>query len=128
MSAARKGSKATGKTKKTDLPPKGRRNPDPLSGESGAHPVETGVGAALGGAAAGAAGGAIAGPAGAAIGAVAGAVAGGYAGKSVGEVIDPTIEDGWLREFHESQEYDDPVDFSQSARTSSSTSVNSLSG
>ncbi|MFT3879647.1 MAG: hypothetical protein QM703_08305 [Gemmatales bacterium] len=41
--------KSTGK--KTDLPPRGNRNPDPITGAAGAHPIETGVGAALGGAA-----------------------------------------------------------------------------
>src|SRR5947209_5745059 len=27
--------------KKVDLPPKGDRNPDPITGEAGAHPIET---------------------------------------------------------------------------------------
>ena len=45
------------------------RNPDPITGAPGAHPVGTGVGAA-GGGTAGAAIGAIGGPAGAVIGAV----------------------------------------------------------
>src|SRR4029077_18614744 len=36
-------------------------NPDPITGEPGAHPVGTGVGAALAGAAAGAAGGLVGG-------------------------------------------------------------------
>lgn len=85
--------------KKTDLPPKGDRNPDPITDEAGAHPIETGVGAALGGAAVGAAAGAVAGPVGAALGAAVGAVAGGYGGKAVGESIDPTVEDEWLRDY-----------------------------
>ena len=34
--------------KKLDLPPKGNRNPDPITNEAGAHPIETGVGAAGG--------------------------------------------------------------------------------
>ena len=84
--------------KKVDLPPKGKRNADPFTDAPGAHPVETGVGAAIGGAGAGAAVGAVAGPVGTAVGAAVGAVAGGYAGKAVGEVIDPTTDDTWLRD------------------------------
>src|SRR5438067_248248 len=87
---------------KTDLPPKGNRNPDPITKESGAHPIETGVGAALGGAGAGFAAGMAAGPVGAAVGTVVGAVAGGLAGKAVGEKIDPTIEDKWVNEYYQS--------------------------
>lgn len=85
--------------KTTDLPPKGDRNADPITDQPGAHPIETGIGAALGGAAAGALAGTVVGPVGTAIGAVVGAVAGGYAGKSVGEHIDPTIEDAWYGEY-----------------------------
>src|SRR3982750_2917322 len=91
--------------KTADLPPKGDRNPDPITDAPGAHPIETGVGAALGGAASGMAVGAVAGPVGAAIGAAVGAVAGGYAGKGVGELIDPTTEDNWLRESFPSRPY-----------------------
>lgn len=91
--------------KKVDLPPKGQRNADPLTNASGSHPIEAGVGAAAVGAAAGAGFGAVAGPAGAAIGAVVGGVAGGYAGKTVGEMIDPTMEDSWLRENFTSRPY-----------------------
>jgi len=91
----------TDQEKTADLPPKGARNPDPLSGASGAHPIETGVGAAVGGAATGMAIGAMGGPVGAVIGGiVGGAVAGGLAGKGVGELIDPTLEDTWLREYY----------------------------
>ena len=98
--ATRKKSAKTSKEKTVDLPPKGPRNTDPLSGAAGAHPIETGVGAAVGGAAAGLAVGALGGPVGAVIGAaVGGAVAGGLAGKGVGELIDPTTEDVWLREY-----------------------------
>jgi uncharacterized protein (TIGR02271 family) len=98
--ATRKKSTKTQKEKTVDLQPKGPRNTDPLSGAAGAHPIETGVGAALGGAAAGLAVGAFGGPVGAVIGAaVGGAVAGGLAGKGVGELIDPTTEDAWLREY-----------------------------
>jgi hypothetical protein len=91
--------------KKVDLPPRGPRNADPLSGASGSHPIETGVGAAVLGAVGGVAAGAATGPAGAAIGAAVGAVIGGYAGKGLGEMIDPTIEDTWLRENFESRPY-----------------------
>lgn len=68
------------------------RHEDPLSNESGAFPVGTGVGAMLGGAAAGAAAGAVAGPVGAIVGTIAGGVFGGYTGKMVSEYIDPTID------------------------------------
>lgn len=91
--------------KSVDLPPTGDRNADPITDAPGAHPIETGIGAALGGAAAGAAVGTVAGPVGTAIGAVVGAVAGGYAGKGVGEMIDPTSEDEWLRASFPARSY-----------------------
>lgn len=91
--------------KSVDLPPTGDRNADPITDAPGAHPIETGIGAALGGAATGAAIGTIAGPVGTAIGAALGAVAGGYAGKGVGELIDPTSEDEWLRDAFPSRPY-----------------------
>jgi hypothetical protein len=82
-------------------------NPDPITGQPGAHPVGTGLGAAAAGAAAGAAGGLIAGPAGAAVGAVIGGVAGGLAGKGVAESIDPTVEDGYWRDNYAHRPYYD---------------------
>ena len=85
--------------KTVDLPPYGPRNADPITDAPGSHPIETGVGAALGGAATGAALGAAIGPAGVVLGTVAGAIAGGLAGKGVGELIDPTTEDNWIREW-----------------------------
>jgi hypothetical protein len=91
--------------KTVDLPPKGDRNPDPITDAAGAHPIEVGAGAALGGAAAGLAAGAAAGPVGAVIGAVVGGVAGGYGGKAVGELIDPTTDDPWLRESFQDKKY-----------------------
>lgn len=98
--ATRKKSTKKDTEKKVDLPPKGPRNADPLTDAPGAHPIETGVGAGLGGAAAGLAIGAVGGPVGAVIGGVVGgAVAGGLVGKGVGELIDPTTEDVWLREY-----------------------------
>ena len=85
--------------KSVDLPPYGPRNPDPITDSPGSHPIETGVGAALGGAATGAALGVAIGPPGVVLGAVAGAIAGGLAGKGVGELIDPTTEDNWIRDW-----------------------------
>lgn len=78
-------------------------NPDPITGETGAHPVGTGVGAASGGVAGAAIGAAVGGPIGAAVGIVAGGVAGGYAGKAAGEAIDPTREDTYWRDNYVSQ-------------------------
>lgn len=86
--------------KSVDLPPYGRRNPDPITDSPGSHPIETGLGAVVGGAASGLAVGAVGGPVGAVVGAVVGgAVAGGLAGKGVGELIDPTTEDNWIRTY-----------------------------
>src|SRR3954466_13396097 len=93
------------KGKKVDLPPEGNRNPDPITDAPGAHPIETGIGAAVAGAASGVAVGAVAGPVAAAGGAAVGAVAGGYAGKGIGELIDPTTEDNWLRDNFQSRPY-----------------------
>ena len=70
-----------------------KTNPDPLTGETGSHPVGTGVGTA-GGAVAGAAiGGVIGGPLGAAVGALVAGVAGAHSGRGVAEAINPTAED-----------------------------------
>ena len=74
-------------------------NPDPITGEPGAHPVGTGVGAASAGAA-GAAIGAVGGPVGILAGTVIGAVAGGLAGKGVAESLDPTNEEGYWQANH----------------------------
>ena len=80
-------------------------NLDPISGEPGAHPVGTGLGAAAAGAATGALGGAVGGPVGAAVGAVIGAVAGGLAGKGVAESVDPTTEAAYWRDNHANRPY-----------------------
>ncbi|MBX9628360.1 MAG: YsnF/AvaK domain-containing protein [Gemmataceae bacterium] len=89
--------------KSVDVPPYGSRNPDPLTDQPGSHPVETGVGAVLGGVASGLAVGAVGGPVGAVVGGiVGGAVGGGLAGKGVGELIDPTTQDNWLRDYFKS--------------------------
>jgi hypothetical protein len=85
--------------KKTDLPPYGPRNADPITDEAGAHPIEAGLGAAAAGAATGFAAGLIAGPVGAVAGAIVGGLAGGYAGKAAGEWIDPTIDPVFVEEF-----------------------------
>lgn len=94
----------TPKTKTVDLPPRGDRNPDPITDAPGAHPIETGVGATLAGVAAGALAGALGGPLGAVAGAIAGGAAvGGVAGHAVGELIDPTLEDNWISDYAKSQ-------------------------
>ena len=79
-------------------------NPDPITGEPGAHPIGTGVGAA-GAGAIGAAIGAVGGPVGVVAGTAIGAVVGGLAGKSVAEQIDPTNEDGYWQAHHARQVY-----------------------
>lgn len=79
-------------------------NPDPLTGEPGAHPVGTGVGA-VGGAVTGAAIGAAGGPVGAAVGMAAGAVVGGLGGKAVAERVNPTAEDAYWRDAYNREAY-----------------------
>ena len=86
-----------------------KANPDPMTGEPGAHPLGTGVGAA-GAGLAGAAIGAVAGPIGSLAGAVVGAVVGGLAGKGVGEAMNPTEEAKYWREAHARQPYATPTD------------------
>ena len=79
----------------------------------GAHPTELGVldavsaavGTVLGGTVSGAAIGMVAGPIGAAAGAIVGAVAGGYAGLEAAKLIDPTVEDDWLRKEFRKRPY-----------------------
>ena len=91
--AIRKKASRGRKQKTVDVPPKGKRNRDPITNAPGSHPVETGAGAMLGGAAAGLAVGALGGPVGAVSGStIGGAVVGGLAGKGVGELVDPTKE------------------------------------
>lgn len=81
------------------------RNPDPITGQPGAHPVGTGVGAAGVGTAATAVGAAVGGPVGAVIGAVAGSVVGGLLGKGVAEKIDPTVEEAYWRDNYRDRPY-----------------------
>jgi len=80
-------------------------NRDPLTGEPGAHPVGTGLGAIAGGAAAGAVTGTVAGPVGTVVGAAIGAVVGGLAGKGVAEAIDPTRERAYWSENYSGRDY-----------------------
>lgn len=79
-------------------------NRDPITGETGAHPIGTGAGAAVAGTI-GTAVGSIAGPVGGAIGAVVGGVVGGLLGKSTAEAFDPTVEDAYWRENYSSRPY-----------------------
>jgi hypothetical protein len=80
-------------------------NRDPISGEPGAHPLGTGVGAAGAGTVGTVIGGVVGGPVGAVVGAVVGSVVGGLAGKEVAEQIDPTFEDNHWRENYSSRPY-----------------------
>lgn len=79
-------------------------NRDPITGEPGAHPVGTGIGAASAGAV-GAAVGAVGGPVGSVIGAAIGSVVGGLVGKSAAEAVNPTVEDDYWRENYTSRPY-----------------------
>ncbi len=93
---------------------KSLRNEDPISGESGSHPVTSGVGAAIGGASVGALAGLAAGPVGTVAGAIAGGIAGAYAGKAVGEEVNPTIErEYWLSVYQDRPYYQDGRSFDQ---------------
>jgi hypothetical protein len=77
----------------------------PSFGLLGAHPVESGFGAAAGLAAAGALGGTVVGPVGTLLGAVAGAVAGALAGDQIAEAIDASAEEAYWRENYSSRPY-----------------------
>ncbi len=92
----------------TDAKKPDSTNPDPITGQPGAHPVGTGVGAAGAGAAGAAIGAVVGGPVGAIVGAVVGAVSGGLAGKSAAEAMDPTVEDEYWRSNHATQPYVEP--------------------
>ena len=80
-------------------------NLDPISGQPGAHPVGTGIGAAGAGTAGTVIGAVLGGPVGAVVGAVVGSVAGGLAGKSAAEKINPTAEDDHWRNNYTSRPY-----------------------
>lgn len=80
-------------------------NPDPVTGEPGAHPVGTGVGAATGGTVGAVIGGAVGGPLGAMVGAAVGGIAGGLAGKGISESVNPTEEDAFWRDHYSTRPY-----------------------
>ena len=84
------------------------RNRDPISGEPGAHPIGTALGAG-GAASAGAALGSVAGPvgsvAGAVVGAIAGGIFGGLAGSGIAELVNPTLELEYWRENYSTRPY-----------------------
>jgi len=82
-------------------------NADPITGEPGAHPIGTGIGAAGAGTAGAAIGGVVGGPIGAVVGAVVGSVVGGLAGKGVAEQINPTMEEEYWRTNYSSRSYVD---------------------
>lgn len=83
-------------------------NPDPITGQSGAHPVGTGVGAGTAGAVGTAIGGVVGGPVGAVVGAVVGSVVGGLVGKNVAESVNPTVEDEYWNTNYKSRDYVKP--------------------
>lgn len=80
-------------------------NADPITGEPGAHPVGTGVGAAGAGVAGAALGTALGGPVGGILGGVIGAIAGGAAGHAMAEVYDPTAEDAYWAQNYRNRDY-----------------------
>lgn len=93
------------KSNDVDIANQANSNRDPISGELGAHPLGTGVGAAGAGTVATIAGGLVGGPVGAVVGALVGAVAGGLTGKDVAEQINPTVEDNHWRQTYSSRPY-----------------------
>ncbi|HJX27683.1 MAG TPA: hypothetical protein VJ885_07190 [Thermoanaerobaculia bacterium] len=88
-------------------------NRDPLTGESGAHPVGTGVGAASGGTIGAVIGGAVGGPVGAIIGAAVGGLTGGFAGKGIAESVNPTEEDSFWSDAYKDRPYAQNRDYEQ---------------
>ncbi|AMV32915.1 hypothetical protein VN12_12375 [Pirellula sp. SH-Sr6A] len=92
-------------------------NEDPLTGESGAHPIGTGLGAVVGGAATGAAVGSVAGPIGTVAGTVVGGIAGALAGKAIAEEVNPTVElEYWQSEYRNRPYYNEAFPFEWYAR------------
>ncbi|MBD1848781.1 hypothetical protein [Leptolyngbya sp. GB1-A1] len=67
-------------------------HPDPITGETGSHPIATGIGAGIVGTI-GMLVGSVTGPVGAIAGAAIGSILGGLVGKSAAEATHPTIED-----------------------------------
>lgn len=80
-------------------------NRDPISGEPGAHPVGTGIGAAGAGTIGTVVGGIVGGPVGAVVGSVVGSVAGGLVGKGAAEKANPTVEDEYWRNNYSARPY-----------------------
>ena len=80
-------------------------NRDPISGQSGAHPVGTGIGAAGAGTIGAIVGGVIGGPIGAVVGSAIGSVAGGLVGKNAAEKANPTVEDEYWQNNYASRPY-----------------------
>jgi hypothetical protein len=95
-------------TPHSDPIPHSDSNPDPITGEPGARPVGTGLGAAGAGVVTTAAGVAVGGPIGGLVGAAVGAAVGGLVGKGIAETLDPTVEDTYWRENYRSRPYADP--------------------
>lgn len=91
-----------------DVNPHPHANPDPVTGEPGAHPVGTGVGAASFGVVGTAVGTIVGGPVGGAVGAVVGSVVGGLVGKGVAETFDPTVEHQYWQNNYRSRPYVEP--------------------
>ncbi len=81
------------------------RNEDPVTGETGCHPVGSGVGAAVGAAGIGAAAGTIAGPIGTVVGAIVGGIVGGIAGKAAAESVNPTVETAYWQKHYNTRPY-----------------------
>jgi sporulation protein YlmC with PRC-barrel domain len=101
-------------------PPAGHTNPDPITGEPGAHPVGTGLGAAAAGAAGftigAAVGGPVGAPIGAAVGGLAGAITGGLAGKGIAEAVNPTTEDAyWSSAYRNTPYFEDGYEYADYA-------------
>jgi hypothetical protein len=80
-------------------------NPDPITGEAGAHPVGVAAGGSGGAVAGATVGAAVGGPVGAAIGGMVGAVAGGAAGKAAAEALNPTLEEEYWKETYRTRPY-----------------------
>lgn len=99
----------TNRTINRDVNPDDRSdaNLDPISGEVGAHPLGTGVGAAGAGTVGTVIGGAVGGPVGAVVGAAIGSIVGGLAGKNVAEQANPSFEETDWEETYTSSTYID---------------------
>jgi hypothetical protein len=91
-------------------------NPDPITGEPGAHPVGVAAGGSGGAVAGATVGAAVGGPLGAAVGGMVGAVAGGAVGKAAAEALNPTLEEEYWREHYRTRPYfQEGLDYSEYA-------------